>query len=241
MHCPDCGHILTPIPLGLHGEASQSYRCYRCGGFWIEPWLANRVQAKFLDKWPQTGIARAWSGHGSDECPLHVGTKLDRYTGESVPRDLVVKRCRQCRWWWFPANTIFAFKPAQEAKVNYYRLWGLPPDLSGMLLPVAGLIILIAGAAVAVKLVRQQQYVLINANGPVRNFAATYLGNGRAAVTFVSQGKITQISYRRQGQTDWMLIPVAGSINVYRFELQNLAPNSIYEVEILGNIFLLKT
>ncbi len=241
MHCPDCGHILTPVPLGLHGEANQSYRCYRCGGFWIEPWLANRVSTKTLDKWPQTGMAQNWAGNGSDECPVHTGTKLQRFIGESVPQDLTIKKCRDCGWFWFPGNSLFSFKPAQEAKVNYYRLWNLPPAVGGLMLPVAVLLVLIGGGAVALQLVKTQQYALINASGVITQFSAVYLGDGRAIVSFRSQLRLSAIEYRKFGDSNWVNIIVNSTTDIYQLDLSQLEENTNYEFRIFGKIYKLET
>lgn len=237
MHCPDCGHLLTPVPLGVNGEANQSYRCYRCGGFWLEGWLANRISTKTLDKWPQTGIARSWAGNGTDECPTHVGMQLQRFIGDSVPADMVVKRCRQCGWFWFPGNTLFSFKPAQEAKTTYYRLWNLPPAAAGLMLPIAALVILIGGGVVAIKLVRDQQYAFINASGVVSEFTVTDLGSGKVIVSFRSQLPLTAIQYRRAGETEWTTVVTHSANNLYELNLSGLTPATAYELQIFAKIY----
>jgi len=237
MHCPDCSHILTPVPLGLNGEVNQSFRCYRCGGFWLESWLANRVKSKLLDKWPQSGITRSVAGNGSDECPLHVGTTLERFRGDSVPADMVVKKCRQCNWWWFPGNTLFEFKPAQEAKINYHRLWNLPSTVGGLMLPLVALVVLLAGGVIAVTLVRQQQYISSNASSPVNEFTAVYVGNDQIVVSFKSSTLISQIEYRQVGDADWMTVPISGSNGFYQLEIQKPEESANYEFRIIDKIY----
>lgn len=241
MHCPDCGHLLTPVPLGVNGEANQSYRCYRCGGFWLEGWLANRVSTKTLDKWPQTGIARAWAGNGTDECPTHVGMQLQRFIGESVPADMVVKRCRQCGWFWFPGNTLFSFKPAQEAKTNYYRLWNLPPSTAGLMLPIAALVVLIGGGLVAIKLVRDQQYALINASGVITEFTAVYEGNGQVTLSFKSVLPVKFIDLRKAGDSAWTTIMITPQDQQYQFNLAGLSEGTEYELKIFNKIYRFTT
>lgn len=241
MHCPDCGHLLTPVPLGLNGEANQSYRCYRCGGFWLDGWLANRVKSRMLDKWPQTGVGRAWAGNGTDECPLHVGTKLERYRGDSVPLDMVVKKCHQCGWWWFPGNTIFEFKPAQEAKINYHRLWNLPASSGGLMLPIAALVVLLAGAVIATRLVSQQQFIYTNAASVVSEFSSTYLGNGQAMISFMSQTKLTEVEFKRLGDSEWKLVPVSSETYFYELDLNGLEENAVYQVRIFTKIYSFTT
>jgi hypothetical protein len=169
MHCPNCGRILAPIPLGINGEVNKSFRCYNCGGFWIDGWLANRINSKALDKWPQK-LEHNKAFGGTDTCPLHKEVRLERYEGESVPENLKVFTCPVCHWWWFPENTLFEYKPAQEAKVNYYKSWGMPADLKGLMLPLMALLVLIGGGVVTLRLVKEQQYALLQASGVIKNF-----------------------------------------------------------------------
>lgn len=237
MHCPDCGHILTPIPLGINGEANQSYRCYRCGGFWIDGWLANRINSKMLDKWPNVGGMHGVANNGTDSCPVHPHMKLDRYVGDSVPQNLVVKRCSLCKWWWFPHNNIFQFKPAQEAKLNYYRAWGMPADLRGLMLPVLSLLVLVSGGVVAVQLVRQQQTAILDASGVATNVVMTYLGEGRALISFTSLIDVTEIEFRSTNTNRWTPILVELENGVYQVVVTGLSEGESYKVRILGRVY----
>lgn len=162
MVCPDCGESLTPVPLGQAGQPDQAFRCYNCGGFWIEGFLVNRLDSRQLDKWPPVTLGGT-KQLGTGVCPADGRTHLERYTGESVPADVVVKRCRRCGWWWFGGNSLFEFKPAQEAKVKYFKLWRLAGDVSTFWLPVLAVIILAVGLAVGVELVRTRQQEIIRA------------------------------------------------------------------------------
>lgn len=234
MHCPDCGHLLTPVPLGAHGEANQSFRCYYCGGFWVESWLANRLNSKVLDRWPQQMANRG--GSGNMECPVHAGTQLNRFQGDSVPMDLKVYRCSICHWWWFPQNTLFRFKPAQEAKVNYYKAWGMPADLKGLMLPILVLIVLVFGGGVALQLIKQQQYALLQASGAVTGFTTVRTDPDQVLVIFKSTVPISQVDYRPVGSRTWTEIPISSETQMYQIRLSNLEPGE-YEVKILGKIY----
>lgn len=155
MRCPGCNNIMTPVPLGVNGEVNQSYRCYQCGGFWIEGWLVNRVNSAKLDKFPEL-VGRGSGGNGNGKCPVH-GLDLVRYSGDSMPSEVEASRCITCGWWWFGGNNLFKFKPAQEAKINYFKLWGKGADLKGLLLPVGAVVVIVLGLLVGVKLAASPQ------------------------------------------------------------------------------------
>lgn len=95
-------------------------------------------------------------------CPVD-GLPLIRYAGESVPASLAVKRCGRCGKWWFPGDSLFEYKPAQEAKIKYFQLWGLVADMRSLLLPIVAIMVLAIGIWVGLDLIRSQQRELIKA------------------------------------------------------------------------------
>lgn len=237
MNCPDCGEVLKGVPLGLAGETDQSLRCYKCGGFWLNAWLANRVNSQVLAKFDV--IKETVAGVGSGACPVD-GAKLERFEGESVPGSVVTKRCPKCGWWWFGADNLFKFKPAQEAKVNYYKSWGITSSLTAMLLPVLSLVVLVGGAVVGVRLLQTRQ-VPVNAASVVSRVSLTYVGNGEAVVGFFSQIEVGAIEYRRIDDEEWFRVPVVkGFGGQYETRLTQLEEGMEYRVRIGERVYQLK-
>lgn len=159
MHCPDCGSILSPVQLT---STDPAYRCGKCGGFWVDSWAVNRISGQTLAAWRRISIPVEILQGGTGVCPLD-GLPLTRYAGESVPTSLAVKRCGRCGKWWFGGDSLFNYKPAQEAKVKYFQLWGLAADVSSLLLPIVAVIILALGIWMGLNLVQSQQRELIKA------------------------------------------------------------------------------
>ena len=151
MKCPDCGEPLYELTLM---GTDKSYRCFRCGGFWVNGWVVNGLDVRVLAKWSPIKVDQGWLNQGTNACPVDE-TQLARYKGESIPVTLVVKRCERCGRWWFPTDTLLQYKPAVAAKLNYFRLWGLPADVKSVALPALGLILLFV-ASWAVGLSRVQ-------------------------------------------------------------------------------------
>jgi hypothetical protein len=148
----------------------------------------------------------SWVALGTDECP-NDGTKIIKYAGDQVPPGVEVKRCEKCGWWWFPTNNLFKFKPAQEAKISYFRLWGKMGDMSMLLLPVMAVVVLMVGTVASVQLVRQRQQTDVSATALVGNVDVVNIGGGQAVVTFRSQVEQTPVVlYRRAGEQNWMKV-----------------------------------
>src|SRR3989344_912795 len=108
MKCPDCGELLQEMSLM---GADKSFRCFKCGGFWVDGWVVNRLEAKNLHKWSKLEIDPGFLSFGTGVCPVDA-TTLNRFKGESVPANMLVKRCDRCGRWWFPMDTLLNFKPA---------------------------------------------------------------------------------------------------------------------------------
>jgi len=149
MRCPDCGLRLTEMRLS---GGKFCYRCNRCGGFGLDSWTANRIEGSMLKNMRRISIDPVWLKGGKGICPLDK-TYLTRYMGESIPEDVTVYRCIRCGKWWWPGDSLFRYKPAAEAKLRYYKLWGLKGDLQTLAIPILVLIILLCGLYVGVNLV----------------------------------------------------------------------------------------
>ena len=218
MKCPDCGETLTQITLS---GSDQSYRCFKCGGFWMDGWVVNRLNSKMLSKWMKIEVDEGWLNLGNNACPVD-DAKLVRYQGENVPSNVVVKRCERCGRWWFPTDSLLDFKPAQEAKVNYFKMWGMATDVSALLLPALGLVVVVTGVITGVRVVQQKQEARIEASALVSNFGTTNLGGGNVLVGFSSPVVIREIEYRKAGEADWLRVSVKLEGKIYLVKLSGI-------------------
>ncbi len=159
MHCPDCGEDLREVSL-LGGD--RSFRCFKCGGFWVEGAVVNGIDSQLMEKWHMPRQNGEWMGLGLGGCPVD-GTGLVVWRSEMVPSNIVVKRCERCGRWWFPSDNLLNFKPAQEAKIDYFKQWGVNINKQTFWLPVAVLIALLAGLIVSLQLVKVREQVAVPA------------------------------------------------------------------------------
>lgn len=233
MKCPDCGSRLSEIMV----EGKLSHRCFKCGGFWTDSETVNRLTSQTLATWRRIKIAGNWLSGGSGVCPQD-GTKLEKFTGESIPLSILVKRCIRCGKWWFSGDTLHELKPAQEAKVNYLHTLGLSSNVSSLLLPLMVILILGVGIGVGVSLNRTRQQSSIDASLGVTNYSAVYLGQGKEIVTFKTKQSVKNIQYREVGQPDWINLPIEQQEGINMIELYNLSESKNYEVSILGEKYL---
>lgn len=228
MKCPDCGSALAGAPLGPSGETNQSYRCLRCGGFWVNGWLVNNLRASDLERWPGINNDGSWMALTTDECP-NDASKIEPYAGEQVPVGVVVKRCTKCGWWWFPANNLFKFKPAQEAKASYFKLWGNLANLSTVLLPIMAVVVLVVGTVASVRLIQDQQQPDISATETVSDLRVINVGGGEAVVTFKTKaGGPAYVEFRRAGDPNRMRVEVVPENGIGSVKVSGLVSGGSY-------------
>lgn len=218
MRCPDCGGELVPAEL-VGGD--KSYRCFRCGGFFADGWVVNAVTNKQLAKWSALRMDEWWLNQGMNACPVD-GAQLVRYRGESVPETMVVKKCDRCGRWWFPTDSLLSYKPAQEAKLNYFKLWGMTADVASLVLPALGIVLVLLGTVVGTKLIQQRQGSAVEAQSAITDFSTTYLETGEVLISFRSTVAIDNMEMRKAGENEWQKIGVArsqGNIYITRLRL----------------------
>lgn len=230
MICPSCGEEFKSVPMGVAGDSGEAFRCYRCGGFWVNGWMVNRINSKILDRFAGEVKEGVWVGSGA--CPTD-GTKLERFVGESVPMGVTALRCSKCGWWWFPGDNLFKYKPAQEAKINYFKSWGLAADVSAMLLPVLTVAVLLAGTYIGLQLVKTRQQVAVPAVSPIKEVSMTYVGGGVELVGFTSAVRVTQVEYRRIEEVMWRGVEVTEEGGFYMVRIENLTEELTYKLRIL--------
>lgn len=232
MRCPDCGTRLSEIRV----QNKLAYRCFKCGGFWADSDAVNNLNSGELATWRRISVDPRYFADGSGLCPLD-GMKMEKYTGESVPVTMNVKRCVRCGKWWFSGDSLHEYKPAQEAKFNYYRLWGITRNVTEVFLPLMVVFITGVGLGVGLTLLKSRQQVAVPASAGVREFTAIYVGGGEATVSFKSRAPVSEIEYREAGGAVWLVEPVELVGGMYRVGLADLVEGREYEVRVLGTVY----
>lgn len=240
MICPDCGAALSGLPLASDGNSRNSFRCSRCGGWWVEPELVNKSSYVSLLRFPRLGIDSRWITSKGGKCPLD-NSELVVYRGEAMPDEVTAKRCASCGWWWFPTDDFYRYKEAAEAKLNYARLWGSRANVTGLALPLAIVAILVVGLGVGVYVVRTRQQAAVEANAGVADFKIIDEGLGRIKITFTSNLFVEYLAYKEVNETDYRVVQVEKNGTEYQVELAGLKPSLQYGVKILGKEYSFET
>lgn len=180
----------------MFGINERAMRCFKCGGFWIDSTTVNLLSSQKLTAWRRISIDPVWLRGGKGTCPLD-GNILTRYIGDIIPNNITAMRCVRCGKWWFPGESLFEFKPALEAKVNYLRMWGNIGDISKIGLPVIAAIMLIGGVITGVNLVKTKTRVTVPAREELSRVMVGYVRDGVGILNFEASGvKVEKVRYK---------------------------------------------
>jgi Zn-finger nucleic acid-binding protein len=187
LYCPDCGGVLVSQKqlLNPNKEITIDY-CFSCGGYWCDHWEANDISyedfLKLSQKLPV--FLKDFPYGGGGKCP-HCYIALDTLRAESIPVNLTVKFCSQCKGNWFPQGEFKNFKIAQKAKLDYLKTWHIPLNsIYQVLLPI--FIVLLVGIVLplSVNLSQKKTEEKAAASTYLKNENVILSGSGEAIIIF---------------------------------------------------------
>jgi hypothetical protein len=96
-----------------------------CGGHFLSPYLANFLStetAKNVDSVLPKSKTLPSTGPVCPKC----GQNMSSIKDDSVPETVTVVTCPNNHGDFFPKGQLLSFKKAQQAKIYYHKLWGIP-------------------------------------------------------------------------------------------------------------------
>jgi hypothetical protein len=200
----------------------------------VDAVTVNQLTSQQLSQWRRISQMNSVIGRGGKGlCPADQ-TILTRYVGEAIPPIMVVVRCSRCGKWWFPGDSLFSYKPAIEAKINFLRQWGITGNAVSLVLPVLTVAVLALGTVTGVDLVRKQQQANVAATMGLRELSVTYQGDGRGLVVFKLNQQIEQIEYKTAGAWIWNKAEVTVRDGYYLGNLTGLSEGAEYFLKVAG-------
>jgi hypothetical protein len=134
-------HMLTDP----QGRVITYFRCDLCGSHWMDAFNANYISTSDISPIPHPKLHAVLP-----TCP-ECKAMLVLLQGENVPDTVHVLHCPKKHGYFFPDNELVSYKEAQEAKINYHKLWRIPlPSVASVLLASVTLVFLSVGIIVSV-------------------------------------------------------------------------------------------
>lgn len=187
MLCPYCSHPLQQSTVTTKSDQQGIiHECFNCGSHWFPRWLANDItitEAKNVDAvLPQVTPTPP----DQPRCPV-CQNRLSLISHDPVPRGIMVWTCPQGHGNFFPKGQLLQFKKAQEAKITYHTLWGIPiKSIFSVLLPVIAVLAIAGGIPVTLRELARQQETRTRASSLTSTPVVTPLSLSSVLISFTT-------------------------------------------------------
>ncbi len=170
MLCPTCQQPLQTQTL----DNQRLWHCINCGSTFFDENSINRISAKTAEtlaankKIPINPPAQLI-------CPRD-NIFLLPLDEESIPKHVKLFQCPQCKGLLASPEDLIAFKKAQEAKVNYFKLWQIPLPTLQSVIVISFVGIIFVGFLLSNTLLQGNSLKNTQATDVVHNIAITTTG-----------------------------------------------------------------
>ncbi len=233
MNCPYCLTKLQETQVLINSDPFKIFECFNCGGHWFPPLIANEItsnQASDIDAiLPKNNITT----FGQPRCPI-CQTRLALITHDPVPNGIRVWTCPEGHGHFFPNHQLIQFKKAQEAKITYHSLWGIPiKSLVSVMLPVIAVLALAGGLPLTIQRLQDNQETRTKASSSYTTPLVTKLSDSSVLISFsTTSPKSSFLSlYEKDKFVTTKQISVA-SVSHHRITLTDLSNQSNYSFTI---------
>ncbi len=126
MNCPHCHSPLSSIEVSTSdGQIHAISECLNCGGHFLPSYVGNFLTietARNIDSvLPKSRLVPSVS----PVCP-QCGQVMSGIKDDAVPETVTVFTCPNNHGDFYPKNQLLLFKEAQQAKIYYHKVWGIP-------------------------------------------------------------------------------------------------------------------
>jgi hypothetical protein len=126
MTCPHCGSPLSFIAIETTDGQTQSVdECLNCGGHFLPPYMANFLSTETAKNVDSVLPKSKTVPTAHPICPK-CGQTMSSIKDDAVPETVTVFSCPNNHGDFFPKGQLLNFKKAQQAKIYYHKLWGIP-------------------------------------------------------------------------------------------------------------------
>lgn len=126
MTCPQCLDHLNTLEVSLvDGKIRHVEECLNCGAHFLENYLVNFISVETARNIDSVLPKKQVPLTSEPKCH-HCGQVMFAIKDDAVPQTVTVYNCPNGHGDFFPKGQLFLFKKAQDAKINYHKLWGIP-------------------------------------------------------------------------------------------------------------------
>lgn len=228
MVCPLCQSSLSSVEIEtIDGQSASIDECLNCGGHFLPPFLVNFISqntAKNVD----SVLSKATSLHSSSILCPHCQQEMSSIKDDSVPNNVTVFKCPNNHGDFYPLGQLLQFKKAQDAKINYHKLWGIP--LKSAFAVIIPLLIVFTAITVIPNVITQMKYSQesrVKATDILTQPLTTKISNTQVLISFSTKTPAkTKITFTK-GFTQTFTVSTENDTN-HLLSVENLSPQTTY-------------
>jgi hypothetical protein len=217
------------------GQSQTIDECLNCGGHFLAPYTANFLSvdtAKNVDSiLPKSKTVPV----ASPTCPK-CGQTMSSIKDISVPETVTVFTCPNGHGDFFPKNQLLSFKKAQQAKIYYHKLWGIPMKSAfAVIIPLLIVVTAVATIPTVIKQLGTSQENRVKASDILTSPLITPISGTQVLISFSTKNPAKTSIRFTEGLNQ--TFPVSTSAQTtHLLNVDNLTSGTIYKYVIIVNI-----
>ncbi len=233
MDCPHCHQPLSAIEIETaDGHTHSIEECLNCGGHFIEPYLANFFTietARNID----SIIPKIQAVPATNPICPKCGQGMPGIKDDSVPETVTVFTCPNHHGDFFPKEQLFLFKEAQQSKIYYHKLWGIPlKSAFAVLIPILVIFSLATLLPSILEQINSPQETRVKASEILTSPLITPISSTQVLISFSTQ-KPAKTSVKFTEGLSKTLIGSQVLTTTHLVSVEGLAPGTLYKYVII--------
>ena len=236
MDCPQCHRPLSAIEIETSdGQIHSVAECLNCGGHLLEPYLANFLTietARNID----SIIPKSHTFPATTPICPKCGQTMPGIKDDSVPQTVTVYNCPNNHGDFFSKNQLLLFKQAQQSKIYYHKLWGIPlRSAFAVLIPI---LVIFSFATLLPSIIRQvgtSQETRTKASEILTSPLITPISSTQVLISFSTQRPVKTSIRFIEGLTQTYPVSTTPETN-HLLSVEGLLPGTLYKYLIVLEI-----
>lgn len=233
MDCPHCHQPLSALEIETSdGHIHSIEECLSCGGHLIEPFLANFLTLETARNVDSVLPKNHTVPTASPLCS-RCGQPMSSIKDDSVPQTVTVFSCPNNHGDFFPKNQLLLFKQAQQSKIYFHKLWGIPlRSAFAVLLPILVIFSFVTLLPSILKQVTTTQETRIKASEILSSPLITPISSTQVLISFATQRPAKTSLHFTKGLTKTYEVSTTFQTN-HLLSIDELVPSTNYKYVII--------
>ncbi len=233
MTCPQCTENLNLLEIvTTDGEVKHVEECLNCGAHFLEGYLINFISAETARNIDSVLPKKHLPVSPEPKCH-HCGQVMFAIKDDAVPQTVTVYNCPNGHGDFFPKGQLLLFKKAQDAKINYHKLWGIPLKTAfTVIIPLFVLFTSVTLLPSVIKELNKNQENRVKASEILTAPLLTPLSDTQVLLSFSTKNQVATNLVFTQGLNKTFVVSKTPEIN-HLISLDNLPPSTTFKYLIV--------